>query len=239
MKLHTTALSIGLAAALFASSAHGGPFLDFETQLRGVYGVYRSALFATNQKKADESVRIVGALANGWKQLDEKWAKTPPPQYVDDPDFAATLSRAGAAISAASGQIAAGDLGQAHLTLEKIRDELGALRARNGMANFSDRMNAFHEEMEKVQERHKGDLSAGALAELRGEAAVLAYLGDLIAAAPPPDARGSSEFSALAEANRAAVKALQEAVAAGDSEATKRALQGLKKPYAMLFLKFG
>ena len=78
MKLHTTALSIGLAAALFASSAHGGPFLDFETQLRGVYGVYRSALFATNQKKADESVRIVGALANGWKQLDEKWAKTPP-----------------------------------------------------------------------------------------------------------------------------------------------------------------
>ena len=100
-------------------------------------------------------------------------------------------------------------------------------------------MNEFHEEMEKTLEHAKSDITPAVLGDLRGEGAVLAYLIDRIAAAPPPEARNSEEFGQLVLATKAAVKAVREAAASGDAAAAKRALQGLKKPYAILFLKFG
>lgn len=233
------ALGAALAACLAAATANAGPFAEFESDLRGVYAIYRSALFATNQNKPEESAKTVAALAQGWSKLEAKWAKAAPPQYAEDAKFAPTLSEAAAEIATANKQIAAGELGVAHLTLEKIRDQLGALRLRNNVATSSDRMNEFHEEMEKTLEHSKGEITPAALGDLRGEAAVLAYLADRIAAAPPPEARNSEEFGQLILATKSAVKALQDAAASGDVAAAKRALQGLKKPYAMLFLKFG
>lgn len=235
----TLAVVIGLAAWFFAGSAQGGAFADFEADLRGVYAVYRNALFATNQNKVEESARAVSALSAGWKTLETKWTKAAPPQYADDAQFSPTLAAAGEAIAAADRQIAAGDLGAAHLTLERIRDQLGALRARNNVATFSDRMNEFHEEMEKALAALKSDLKPAALADIREQAAVLAYLGERIAAAPPAEARSSTDFDRLASATMASVKSLREAAAANDVEGVKRALLGLKKSYAVLFLKFG
>lgn len=233
------ALGFGLTAVLLGGPAHAGPFADFERELRGVYAVYRTALFATNQNKAEESAKAVASLAQGWTVLQQKWTRVAPPQYADDPQFAPTLAAASTEIATAGRQIASGDLGTAHLTLEKIRDQLGALRQRNNVATASDRMNEFHEEMEKTLEHAKSDLTPAVIGDIRGEAAVLAYLADRIAVAPPPEAADSAEFKQLAGATKAAVKALQEAAATGDAAAVKRALQGLKKPYAMLFLKFG
>ncbi|MFO1169095.1 MAG: hypothetical protein U1E19_13500 [Rhodoblastus sp.] len=243
MKLTYSALNNaligGLLAVLVASAAVAGQVAEFERELRSVYAAYRTALFATNQNKPEESAKAVAALSQGWTVLSQKWARAAPPQYADDAQFAPTLTAAGDQITTAGRQIAAGDLGAAHLTLEAIRDQLGALRARNNVSTASDRMNDFHEEMEKALMRLKGDLTPATLGALRGEAAVLAYLAGRIAAAPPPEARGSAEFAHLADAVRTSVHALQQAIEAGDAEATKSALQGLKKPYAMLFLKFG
>lgn len=234
-----SALAVGLAAWLVAGSAQSGAFADFEADLRGVYATYRDALFATNQNKVEESARAVSALSAGWKTLETKWTKAAPPQYADDAQFAPTLAAAGEAIAAADRQIAAGELGVAHLTLEKIRDQLGALRARNNVATFSDRMNEFHEEMEKALVASKSELKPAALADIREHAAVLAYLGERIAAAPPAEARSSAEFDKLASATMGWVKLLRDAAASNDVEGVKRALLGLKKSYAMLFLKFG
>lgn len=235
----TVAMGVGLAAMLLGASALAGPFADFESELRGVYAVYRTALFATNQNKPEESAKAVAALSQGWTVLQQKWTRAAPPQYADDPQFAPTLAAASSEIATAGKQIAGGDLGTAHLTLEKIRDQLGALRLRNNVATASDRMNEFHEEMEKTLEHAKRDLTPAIVGEIRGEAAVLAYLAERIAAAPPPEARDSAEFRQLVGATKDAVTALQAAAAAGDAGAVKVALQGLKKPYAMLFLKFG
>ena len=231
--------TVALMALLAATGAQAGPFSEFESDLRGVYAVYRNALFATNQNKAEESASATNALAEGWKKLEAKWAKSAPPQYADDAQFAPTLTAAANEIATANKQIAAGELGVAHLTLEKIRDQLGALRVRNNVVTSSDRMNDFHEEMEKTLEHAKSDLTPAVIGEIRGEAAVLAYLADRIAAAPPPEARNSEEFGQLILATKASVKMLQDASSSGDATAVKRALQGLKKPYAMLFLKFG
>ncbi|HRY05357.1 MAG TPA: hypothetical protein P5256_19645, partial [Beijerinckiaceae bacterium] len=206
---------------------------------RGGFGGPPKTLSAREALTMATSAKTVAALSQGWSKLEAKWAKAAPPQYADDAKFAPMLGAAAGEIATANKQIADGQLGAAHLTLEKIRDQLGELRARNNISTTSDRMNEFHEEMEKTLEHAKSDITPAVLGDLRGEGAVLAYLIDRIAAAPPPEARNSEEFGQLVLATKAAVKAVREAAASGDAAAAKRALQGLKKPYAILFLKFG
>ncbi len=231
-----TVLAAALAAApLLASPVWAGPFRDYETALRQVYGQYRVALFATNANKGQEAAKAIAAFQTGWGALA---AQPVPPQYADDPGYAGTLSEVSALARTAEGEIAAGKLGPAHETLEKIRDTIGSLHQRNGVTGYSDRMNAYHEVMEQVLGMAGKLNEPGALNRLRGEVAVLAHLAGPLADAPA-EAKGSEAFAGLVKALKESVSAVQGALDSGDVEAVKKALSGLKAPYAKLFLQFG
>lgn len=231
-----------MMAGAFALSAPGfaqaGPFSAFETQLRSVYSIYRQALFTTNQKNAEGSAKTAAALEAGWARLAQDW-RVAPPQYADDPQFAATLARIGGIIAGARAQIAGGALGEAHEGLEKIRDDLRALRARNNMRSFSDVIDEYHHIMEETQAQARLEQGPAALLALRDRAALLVYLADKIAAAPPPEGVGRPEFAAMAQGVRQSAEALRAATAVADPVAIKAALGGLKKPFAALFVNFG
>lgn len=209
--------------------AHAGDVRDFEDRMRSAYGDYRMALFATNSGKAAPSAEAVNAFEAAWAPLAQR---TAPPQYADDPAFAATMAEVAALAAAADREIAAGDLPKAHETLEGIRDAIGDLHARNGIIGFSDRMNAYHARMEHVIGMDPSDPAA-----VLGEAAVLAYLLADITSHPPAEA--SDAFHELAEAVRSSVETLSTDAATGDAAAIKAAIGGLKAPYSKLFLKFG
>ena len=72
------------------------------------------------------------------------------PQYADDGAVPAALAAVAAHTAKAAEAVAAGNLPEAHEALEGIRAEIGALHSRNGLATFSDRMNAYHAAMETV-----------------------------------------------------------------------------------------
>ncbi|NDR59725.1 hypothetical protein [Aliiruegeria sabulilitoris] len=220
----------GLAAA--------GPFADFEGELRQAYGAYRAALFQTNMGNAEASTASIKGFVGQWKALEEGWKASPPPQYEDDAGFAATVEAVSQIAQRADAQIAAGELAEAHETLEEIRDQIGEMRQRNGQIGFSDRMNAYHEKMEHVLMAGYAQKGPDALPALAAEAAVLQYLAGEIAANPAPDASDPA-FEKLVAGLLASVQALDAAAAAGDWDAAKAAVAGLKKPYAMLFMKFG
>ena len=116
-------LAAALAACLASGAAQAGPFAEFESDLRGVYAIYRNALFATNQNKPEESAKTVAALSQGWSKLEAKWAKAAPPQYADDAQFAPTLSEAAKDIATASKQIADGQLGILIAEVRRVDDE--------------------------------------------------------------------------------------------------------------------
>ena len=59
------ALIGGLLAILVASTAVAGQVAEFERELRSVYAAYRTALFATNQNKSEESAKAVADLSQG------------------------------------------------------------------------------------------------------------------------------------------------------------------------------
>ncbi len=232
-------LATALGASLFSTIVWAGPFNDFETQVRAAYADYRGALFQTNKNDKPATEAALSALTAKWAALASKWSRQAPPQYVDDPAFPQSLANVGTIINNATTEATKGELAKAHEVLEGIRDELGKLRERNGVIVFSDRMNAYHAKMEDVLGRDYSGFDAKGMGLLREDAAVLAYLYADIAAKPPTDANGKPDFAQALGAMKNTVDALVSASRGSDAAAAKKAVDSLKGPYSMLFLKFG
>ncbi|MCB1487507.1 MAG: hypothetical protein KDJ88_08620 [Bauldia sp.] len=226
------------AAVTFGSMAIAGPVQDFEKDMRAAYGDYRGALFFTNANKPEQAAKAVADFEQKWDALAADYAAAPP-HYADDPAYKETLAKVSEIAKTAAGEVADGKLPAAHETLEAIRDQIGGLHMRNGVISFSDRMNAYHAEMEHVLGRDYGNLDAVGMAALVGDAAVLHYLAMQIADHPPADATDNPAFEAAMKPFMASVEALQTAVQSGDAAAAKKAIGGLKPPYSKLFLQFG
>ena len=237
MKRHLFALSllVGLSAPL---ATWAGPFADFEDDLRDAYGAYRTALFQSNQGNAEGTAKALQALSDKWTALDAQWRAAPPPQYAEDAGFAQTLTSAEAVIAQALQEGTGGDLGQVHVTLEALRAEVAALHARNGIIGFSDRMNAYHAQMEAILGLDLAKAPDGGLTALTEGGTVLAFLAADLAAHPAPESADPAYAPAFAAVMQS-VQALQDAPRAGDLAAAKAALGGLKGPYSKFFVKFG
>ena len=232
----------GLLGWLFAASlliplgANAGPVQDFEKQLTGTYAHYRAALFLTNQNKKDETLAALAAFEKGWADILAQ-KTTPPPQYADDAKWPATLDEVSHVLHGAKGEAERGDLAKSHETLEAIRDLIGDLRLRNGMISFSDRMNAYHEQMEKVAGGNY-DGEPG-LAKLREDVAVLAFLANEVERFKPAAFAADPAFVQGLAALTASVAALQTAVRAGDTAKLGELRKAIKPPYSRLFLRYG
>ena len=232
-----------LAASFVLSLAVGpvmaGPVADFETAYDATYSTYRTALFVTNTGDATKSAAALGKLDQTWTGLMAQYRASPPPQYEADPLWDQTMAEVSAIVGQAKAEVASGDLPKAHGTLEAIRAALGSLHARNNVETFSDRMNAYHAEMEAILASDTANLDASRRQILLEHSAVLSYLAADVLAAPPASATDSAEFATLAAAFQTSVDQFVAAARSGDDTAITAAIGGLKVPYAKLFLKFG
>ena len=237
MKRSAAAIAV-ISALVLPLGAHAGPFSDFEAQLRQAYGQYRAALVQTSQGNAEATQKAIGQLSSQWSALEDNWMATPPPQYVDDAQFADTIKSVELIINDATAIVQSGDLAAAHETLEAIRAELGDLHIRNMLYTFTDRVNAYHSEMEGVLSTDFAALGDGALPTLTKKAAVLEYLAGQIAANPAPEANDPA-YGPLVKGLTDSVAAITGSLDAGDLEAAIQAAGALKAPFAKLFAKFG
>jgi hypothetical protein len=230
----------GLCALfLSAAPAFAGPIADFEAALGAAYAEYRTALFRTNQKDKAATDAAITSFETKWRELAVRWGATPPPHLSEDAGWKTTLDRVRTVTETAKTEAAAGDLAKAHETLEAIRDEIGTLRARNGLVSFSDYMNAYHEKMEEVLLREDKSLTQPALGALREQAAVLAYLVKTVERNASAKLKADSDFMQALGALDKSVSALLEAARSGDATATQKAIEALKPAYSRMFLRFG
>ncbi|GAB4267929.1 MAG: hypothetical protein Kow0013_18300 [Pararhodobacter sp.] len=228
-----------VALTLTAAPALAGSVADFEAAHAATHASYRTALFATGSGDAARAGVAMEELDNGWAGLMSQYRSSPPPQYEDDPLWGQTLTEVTDILDQATADVSAGDLEAAHLTLEGVRDALGALHARNNIETFSDRMNAYHAEMEAVLDIDLSELDAATRQRLLEHSAVLAYLARDVLAAPPAAAEGNAQYAQLAAAMQASVDQFVAAARAGDDDALRAAIAGLKVPYSRLFVNFG
>jgi hypothetical protein len=239
MRIVANAINAALVlVALTIGPVQAGPVNDFERTLAAAYADYRQALFLTNQKNAEGTMRAIGSFETKWASLMSTYAKAPPPQYADDPEFAGVLTRVAETNQQAKKAAADGKLAESHEVLEAIRDQLGGLRLRNGMTTFSDRMNAYHEKMEHMVGKTYDGFSAAGLGDLREDAAVLAHMADDMKRNPSPEA-GAADYAPLMKSLIDSVVAVQTAARGGDAAGAKAAVTRLKPAYSRLFVKFG
>lgn len=227
-----------LVALALALPATAGTFAEGETTLRDAYGAYRAALFLSNQGKAAETAQALGKFDAAWGALATGWRADPPPQYAADAQLGATLDTVAALSAKAGAAVAEGKLPQAHEVLEEVRGEIAGLHTRAGLIGFSDRMNAYHAEMEAVLARDYLALGDRAVPTAIADAAVLSYLAGDIAANPAPEA-AQQGYAELIAGFEASVADFVSAAQGGDPAAIKAAQGKLKVPYSKLFAKFG
>jgi len=229
----TLILSLGTAPAL------AGPVAEFETAYNTAYANYRTALFATNSGDATKSGGALKQLDGTWTELAAQYLSNPPPQFEDDPLWGQTIEEVTSLLDQAKTQATAGDFPAAHATLEGIREALGILHARNNVETLSDRMNAYHAEMEVILGMDMTNLDAAAKQSLLEHSAVLAYLAADVLSTPPAELIKNPELGTLSIGLQTSVDQFVAAARSGEDAALQSAVGALKVPYSKLFMKFG
>lgn len=233
-------LSVALLALLMSGAVSAGPVSEFEAAFSDAYASYRTALFATNSGDAAKSQLALQAFDDKWAALMSSHAASPPPQYADDPLWSQTLMDVDKSLEQARSDAAGGQLPASHEALEAVRDTIGALHARNGIETFSDRMNAYHAEMEHVLALDMSQFDPAMALTLLERAAVLYYLQDDVLLAPPVGVDPNNpEYVTLASAFKTSVDQFLAAARSDDADALRKAVGGLKVPYSKFFLMFG
>lgn len=208
--------------------------------LQKAYVPYRAALFKTNAGQAGESADALNQAQQAWAQVTQLVKSQSTVPYANDALLARTLTGVEEHYAKAAQQVAAGQLPQAHDTLEGVRDLLSELRRQNQVIVYSDHMNAYHAQMEHLLDEGPKWLKADdGLQKLAAQAGVLNYLAGLLASEAPASAQSSAEFKELLGAVTRSVAALNTAVAAGDKTLIEKAIGQVKAPYSKLFVKFG
>lgn len=227
-----------LALSLFSPIAWAGDALT--DAIQKAYVPYRVALFATNTGSVEQSVKAVDTAQAQWAHVLVEYGDLPPAPYDRDKQLNTTFKAVAEAYAKAQDQVQAGHLPAAHDTLEQIRDLLSDLRARNHVIVFSDRMNAYHAELEHMITDGPAWLKEkDGMAKVQSQAGVLSYLVvQLETHASPALAQEPAFQSALADLKHS-VQALVQAATARDNAEISKAIAGLKKPYSKLFLQFG
>ena len=233
--LRVSALTLATTLSLSAQAA------DAVTEAMQVaYAPYRAALFRTNGKSQAEAQQAMVQTQQAWKGVAERFAASPPAPYDRDADFVGTLNKVAAVYDKAAGEIGLGKLHEAHETLEAARDHLATLRRRNGVVVYSDHMNAFHAEMERLLiERPQYLAGPHGLQLLIAHSGVLEYLARQLRLQAPAMLLQNAEFETLLKGVEASVQNLKSAAFGQDPATIQDAMSKVKMPYSKLFLQFG
>lgn len=223
------------------SGAAENQYQQFNSDVDQAYAAYRKALFQTNKKDAEKSLKGNQMFIKEWMSIRETYGKQPPEVFSSDPEWAETLSSIEEIAVKSAGQIKDGQLAEAHETLEAIRDELSDLRKRNSVIAFSDHINNYHQVMEGLLEGGytPDKIDEAAVIEIRSQLAVLNYLAETIKENAPDTYQASEMYEKLQKDLLDSLGGLHNALGSNDPKAISKAVNMLKPAYAKLFVNFG
>jgi hypothetical protein len=208
--------------------------------MQAAYAPYREALFRTNGQAQAPAEQAMASTVRSWQSVIDRFAAKPPPPYDRDAGFAATLSQVAAVYARADDQVREKRLTEAHESLEKARELIAELRRRNGVISYSDHMNAYHAEMERLIAQSPDLLAAPQFSkQVMASVGSLEYLAGRLRSEAPAETAREAEFSALLRSLDDSLAGLRSAAFADDAAATRKAIGQLKPAYSKLFLRFG
>ena len=208
--------------------------------IQSAYAPYRVALFKTNSNSQDDARKAIAMAQQKWILIGSQFGAQPPAPYDRDPAFKTSLDTVSEVYAKAAGQIDKNELTEAHETLEHAREVIAEIRHRNQIVVFSDHMNAYHAQMEKVLIDGAKTLAApNGLMQLTAQVGALEYLAGKLKSEAPADYLKNDEFGASHKAVEQSVADLKAALLTQDVAQIKAALAKVKAPYSKMFIKFG
>lgn len=208
--------------------------------IQSAYAPYRVALFKTNSNAQDDSRKAIAMAQQKWSQIGSQFGAQPPAPYDRDSAFKTSLDKVSEVYAKAAGQIDKNELSEAHETLEHAREVIAELRHRNQIVAYSDHMNAYHAQMEKVLiDGPKTLAEANGVMQLMGQVGALEYLAGKLKSEAPDDYLKNEEFQASYQAVDKSVADLKAALLGQDVAQIKAALTKVKAPSSKMFIKFG
>ena len=124
--------------------------------------------------------------------------------------------------------------------MEAARDIMAELRRRNQIVVFSDHMNAYHAEMERVLiDGPKVLPQPNGVQQLTEMLGVLDYLATRLAKEASVKLAKDDEFAGLVKAIAQSIVDLRAALLTQDAARISAAIGKIKQPYSKLFIKFG
>ncbi len=227
------ALSLAASASLWAAD----PVTD---ALQQAYAPYRAALFKTNTGSQADSQQVIGQAQAAWTQIVSQFGSKPAAPYDRDAGFAASLAEVSRVYAKAADEISKNQLAAAHETLEHAREVMAGLRHRNNVIVYSDHMNAYHAQMERIlMDGVKLIDQPRGLLELTAQTGALEYLARRLDTQAPAEYVANAEFKAQLNAVQQSVADLKAVLLAQDAVAVKAAIGKLKGAYGKMFVKFG
>ncbi|UUC91650.1 MULTISPECIES: cytochrome c [Comamonas] len=227
-----------LAAALCVLPAFAADAVT--DAMQNAYSPYRVALFKTNSNSQAEAQQAIEQARATWSRIVQLYGAQAPAPYDRDAKFSVSLAKVSKIYEKAANEISRNELAQAHETLEDVRDVMAELRRRNGVVVFSDYMNAYHAQMEKLLILGPKQLdTANGLQELTLQTGALDYLAGQLEIQAPEVFSAKQDFQSLLAALRHSVDELKAAILSQDKDKVKAAIGKLKAPYSKIFIQFG
>lgn len=231
-------LSAGAATAPRASELGA-----FHAAVADAWAHYRQVSFYVGRAgNTDVAALELEDFITKWAALEAKYRDNPPDAFADDKAWTSVLADVGARARDGLDRLDAGDIEGARSLLMPIRDMMGELRRRNGVATYSDRIDELSAEM-GVLARYRREIrdlddpeAAGMVAR---QAAVVDYLFEKCAAEAPAAIAEDPEFKRLVTGARASMKNLWKALDTADSRFYRVATGELHSYERILFFRFG
>jgi hypothetical protein len=242
MRKYVLAVLAALTVTTLAGTSRASNLSDFNEATAAAYRHYRTAVSYLRTGNAALAAIELEAATGKWQSVTGRFAANPPDAFADDAAWAATLNAIGQRIGQALTSTDAGDLKTARETLAPVRGELSALRRRNGIVVFSDRVDELTAAMDRLWRfRHeRPDLaSAAVLRELRSATAILEHLLRRCRAEAPAALRGDADFVRNLDSAIEAVERLWQAVESRDEQLLINTLRELRSFERLFFLRFG
>ncbi len=236
VKSTVTGVLLLVSPLSFAQTA----FEQFLQQQDKAYSQYRIALFQSSKGDQAAAQKAAESFDQQWKAVADKFRDMPPEVFASDKLWQQTLEQVTRHADESVKQIKAGQLTEAHETLESVRDELGQLRQRNHIELFSDHVNSYHEVMEVLLEMTTdAGLAESALPQVREKLGALSYLLDQMQRSAPVEYRQNNKYKELENGVLTSVTNLRTALDQASVADVTKAINALKPAYAKFFVAFG
>ncbi|PLX39490.1 MAG: hypothetical protein C0606_02995 [Hyphomicrobiales bacterium] len=242
MKLPTLAALVFGSAILAAAPAHSGETGDFLDGIEAAFASYREAASYLRTGNVDLAALQLEDMAETWSALRERFEKTPPESFVDNPLFASTIADTGTAIKAALNAIDTDDAKAAAKALAPIPTSIGGMRRASGFYRMGDCIADAGKAMDAlfVHKTTPPDLTDRTVAaDVIAKGAVYAYVLKKCDAMAPQAMRGNDEFRRLFDGADASLARIPEAANTENGNLLYRLLIELKSFDRLIFFRFG